>query len=133
MSKFKKGDKVVHINDELREVLTVALVNEGLYYFEETYCIYVEHLLELATKKHIYTGEWINIDEELPPFGVEIFLFLPEEKPQRQKGSLKYIGEDGLIFRSSNQTNPFATAHQFTRVKGKVVMWTTAPPLPEEE
>ena len=138
MSKFKKGDKVQHIDYPENGVLIVGEVVMKWYSFENFRHTYYEDNLFLVedsstiTKKHTYTGGWISIDEELPPFGVEVFLYLPEETPKRQKGRLKYIGEDGNIFASSHQPSPFATLSTFNRIKGKVKMWTLAPPLPEE-
>lgn len=156
MSKFKVGDRVVVLAGDYSDtcwvgemaayfgdVLTITHINEADEDYLATYETYgapwyfPEECFKLvesstSTKKHTYTGEWIDIDEEHPPFGLEVFLFLPEEKPQRQKGSLKYIGEDGLIFKSSVH-NPFATANNFTKIKGEVKMWTIAPPLPDRE
>ena len=137
MSKFKKGDKVQHIDYPENGVLIVDEVVMKWYSFENFRHSYYEDNLFLVedsstiTKKHTYTGEWIDIDEELPPFGVEVFLFLPEEKPKRQKGILKYIGEEGNVFISSYQANPFATLANYARVEGKVKMWTISPPLPQ--
>ena len=155
MNKFKVGDRVVVVAGDysdtcwvedmdlyIGKTLTILTAYEEDDYFCSTYEVYGAlwvfpeecfKLVESSTvpKKHTYTGEWISIDEELPPFGVEVFLDLPEETPKRQKGSLKYIGEDGPIFKKSGQTNPFSTANNFPKIVGRVVMWTEAPSLPE--
>ena len=136
MSKFKKGDKVQHTDYPEKGVLIVDGVFMKWYSFENFRHSYYEDNLFLVVesstvpKKHTYTGEWISIDEEHPPFGVEVFLFLPEEKCKRQKGSLKYIGEDGLIFKSATRRANFPS-NAFLNVKGEVKMWTISPPLPQ--
>ena len=156
MSKFKKGDKVEILVGDIAETGWVENIDafvgktylidverprsigEGVeYWLEGVYWFFPEECLVLVeepktTKKHTYTGEWIDIDEQIPPFGVEVFLYLPEEFTKRQKGSLKYIGEDGPIFKKTGQTNPFSTANNFPKIVGRVVMWTEAPSLPNK-
>ena len=151
MSKFKVGDKVIVVAGDYSETCWDSdhygefIGKEGSitrehfddyqkgreYVVDEISWVLPEECLELITKKHTYTGEWISIDEELPPFGVEVYLFLPEEKLKRQKGYLKYIGAEGNVFISSYQANPFATLANYARIKGEVKMWTLAPPLPQ--
>ena len=154
MNKFKVGDRVVVVAGDysdtcwvedmdlyIGKTLTILTAYEEDDYFCSTYEVYGAlwvfpeecfKLVESSTvpKKHTYTGEWISIDEEHPPFGVEVFLFLPEEKCKRQKGSLKYIGEDGLIFKSATRRANFPS-NAFLNVKGEVKMWTISPPLPQ--
>ena len=156
MSKFKKGDIVAvlagdysdtcwvsNMDAYFGDTLTISLVKENYEGRLPVYEVYgevwefPEECLKLVesstiTEKHTYTGEWINIDDEQPPFGVEVFLFLPEEDRKMQTGSLKYIGEGGLIFKSSTRRANFPS-NAFLNIKGEVKMWTIAPPLPDWE